>query len=155
MPGAPRDDAALARARLRGKRVALGVVIVASVAIIGSSALQIVPAVFGAAVTPIPAAAPGTSERACSEGIGRMARALDRAQDSAGSAAFEPQLRPEWDDAARVQGDCERARGGPDAWAALLRLRSAEEQLALTGSPRTALATLRRDVDAHLPADLR
>jgi hypothetical protein len=147
------DDAALARARLRGKRVALGVVFLVSFAIIGGSAVQIIPAVFGAGITPIPAAAAGSSERACAEGVGRLAAALDRAAASAGSGSFEARLQPEWNDEARVFESCRAAREGLDAWAALIRLRSAEEQL----GPRAGseLEPLRRHVLAHLPADLR
>jgi hypothetical protein len=155
MAEASRDDAALARAQLRGKRVALGVVIVAAVAIIGSSAVQIIPTVFGAGIEPIPPGAPGSNERACAEGIRALARALERASDSAGSASFVERLRPEWDRQAAVQGACAGARGGLDAWAALARLRSAEEQLAPVPARSSALEPLRRQVEAHLPADLR
>jgi hypothetical protein len=155
MADAPRDDAALARARLRGKRVALGFVILAAVAIIGSSAFQIIPAVFGAWIEPIPAGDPGSSERACAEGIRDLERALVRSAESAGGASFGERLRPEWDAQADVHRTCERARGGLDAWAALARLRSAEEQLAPVASTSPALEPLRRDVEAHLPADLR
>jgi hypothetical protein len=147
------DDPALARARLRGKRVALGVVIVVSVGIIGLSAVQIVPAVFGAGITPIPAAQAGTRERTCAEGVQRLAAALDRAADSAGSASFEQRLQPEWSDAGSIREACGQAREGLDAWAALERLRSAAEQLGPRGSGE--LDPLRRDVRAHLPADLR
>jgi|SRR5579859_5202395 len=153
MPDAPPADAATARARLQGKRVALGIVFVAAFAIIGSSALQIIPAVFGAQIVPIPAAQPGTSERQCADGIRALYGALDRAAESAGSEAFATRLRPEWNDEGAVREACGRSSGGLDAWAALLRMRSAEEQLAAR-SPGE-LETLRRDVLAHLPADLR
>lgn len=146
----PSDETA--RGRLQGKRVALVVVIVVSVVFIGASAWQIIPAVFGAAITPIPAASPGSPARTCAEGVRRLERALERAADAAGSASFEARLRPEWDDKAEIERACSQSSEGIDAWAALARLRSAEEQLA----PRTGeLSTLRRDVIAHLPADLR
>ncbi|HEY1694363.1 MAG TPA: hypothetical protein VGG39_19475 [Polyangiaceae bacterium] len=146
----PLDDDA--RARLQGKRVALVVVIGVSVVFIAASALQIVPAVFGAGITPLPSGGPGTAARACAEGVRRLSTALDRAADAAGSAAFEARLRPEWDDRDAVERACHEAPEGTDAWAALLRMRSAEEQAA----PRSGdLAPLRRDVIAHLPADLR
>jgi hypothetical protein len=151
MPEATRDDAA--RARLQGKRVFLGLILVVSLAIIGSSALQIIPAVFGAGVRPIPAAPPGSSARSCAEGVRKLERALDRAADSAGSASFQAGLQPEWAEAPAVSQACSQSSEGIDAWAALARLRSAEEQL----SPRgvAELEPLRRDVIAHLPADLR
>ena len=72
--------------------------------------------------------------------------------DVAGSAAFERRLDPEWSDRETIEAACSESSEGLDAWAALARLRSAEEQLA----PRTEeLGNLRRDVVAHLPADLR
>jgi hypothetical protein len=195
-------DPSLASARLRGKRVALGVVIVAAVAIIGASAVQIVPAVFGFGIVPVPAGPPGTSERECAEGVRRLKLALDRAvgagpaaarpegtaasenaaagpqgtaasenaaagpQGAAGGASFGSRLRPEWDDEGAVFESCRHAREGLDAWAALLRLRAVEEELArqpssgttsaeITSDPfRVHLEPLRRDVAAHLPADL-
>jgi len=151
MPEATRDDAA--RARLQGKRAVLGVILLVSLAIIGASALQIVPAVFGAGTRPIPAAPPGSSARTCAEGVLRLELALERAVDAAGSASFQGRLEPEWAAEPTVRQACDQSSEGIDAWAALARLRSAEEQL----SPRAQaeLEPLRRDVIAHLPADLR
>ena len=73
--------------------------------------------------------------------------------DAAGSASFAARLEPEWASAGSIEQACGQSSEGIDAWAALARLRSAEEQLA----PRATaeLEPLRRDVDAHLPADLR
>jgi hypothetical protein len=166
MPAAPPGDPALARARLRGKRAALGVVILASVAIIGSTAVQVIPAVFGFGIVPV-SGPPGTRERACAEGVRRLQVALDRAVGAgapgdgrtAGGGSFGSRLQPEWNDEAQVFESCRSARQGLDAWAALLRLRSAEEQLALGSRTleefRADLEPLRRDVAAHLPADMR
>jgi hypothetical protein len=151
MPEAIRDDAA--RARLQGKRAVLGVVLVVSLGIIGASALQIIPAVFGAGVRPIPASAPGTPGRDCADGIRKLVVALDRAADAAGSASFRTRLQPEWALEVSVRQSCRQSSEGLDAWAALSRLRSAEEQLSPHGG--TELEPLRRDVNAHLPADLR
>jgi hypothetical protein len=146
----PRDETA--RAALQGKRAALVVVIAVSVVFIAASAWQIIPAVFGMAITPIPAAPPGTAAHTCADGVLRLKRALDRAADTAGSASFESRLEPEWSERSAIEKACGESREGLDAWAALARLRSAQEQLA----PRTAeLASMRRDVVAHLPADLR
>ncbi|HEY8088786.1 MAG TPA: hypothetical protein VIF09_13095 [Polyangiaceae bacterium] len=147
----PPDDATT-RASLQGKRIALVVVIALSVALIGASAWQIIPAVFGANVAPLPASPPGSAARTCAEGVRRMAQALERAQGAAGSASFGERLSPEWDAAADVQKACEASPEGEDAWAALARMRCAAEQLAPRGGE---LATLHRDVMAHLPADLR
>ena len=127
------DSPELARARLRGKRAALGVVLVVAVAFVGASVWNVVPAVFGANVHPLPGGPAGSSERVCAEGVRRLEQAL-----------------PGWQDAAGVETACGGSSAGLDAWAALLRLRGAGQQLA-PGD----LAQLRRDVEAHLPADLR
>jgi hypothetical protein len=147
MPAAAPD--ALARARLQGKRAALGVVIVVAVVFIGASAVQIVPAIFGAGVTPIPASPSGSDPRVCAEGVRRLERALERARDAAGSISFGP-------DEERVRSACDKSPEGLDAWASLARLRSAEQQLGPgAGTAAAELEPLRRDVSAHLPADLR
>lgn len=146
----PPCDLALARARLRGKRVALGIVIGVAFLFIGASAAEIIPAVFGAGITPLlPTAPPGSSERACAEGVHRLALALERTDARPPGCAPEV---PEWQDAPAVEQACSRSSEGRDAWAALARLRSAREQL---GEAPGALAPLRRDVAAHLPVDLR
>jgi hypothetical protein len=151
MAEATRDDAA--RARLQGKRAVLGVILALSLAVIASSSWQIIPAVFGAGTRPIPAAPAGSSARICAEGVRKLERALERAADAAGSASFQARLQPEWAEEATVSQACSESSEGIDAWAALARLRSAEEQL----SPRAGaeLEPIRRDVIAHLPADLR
>jgi hypothetical protein len=153
MPERTRDDAALAAARLRGKRIALGLVLLPSLWIIASSAAQIIPPVFGADIRPIPAALPGSSARTCAEGVQSLERALDRAVDVAGSGDFVARLKPEWDQRDVVEQACSHSSEGLDAWAALARLRAAEEWVA--PGARERLAPLRRDVGAHLPADLR
>jgi hypothetical protein len=159
-----RDPMALA-ARLRGKRAALGIVLVVSVAFILSSATQIIATVFGVGWTPLPSGTPaGSPERTCANGIQALTRALDRAgerlsavasaaDDSETMAALRPGLSPEWDGAEAIESACARARGGLDAWAALQRLRVAEEQSGRLS--REELSSVRRDVAAHLPTDLR
>jgi hypothetical protein len=158
-------DATLAVARLRGKRAALGIVIVISLAFIVASTSQIIPAVFGVGFEPLPsAAAPDSPEGQCAAGIRALAGALDRAggrlssvasaaDDGATMAVLRSTLSPEWDRADAVHVACKRAAGGPSAWAALQRLRVAEEQSGRLD--REALTSVRRDVAAHLPADLR
>jgi hypothetical protein len=149
--GAP--DAAVARAGLRWKRASLVFVSVIAVAFIAISVLQIIPAVFGAWIRPLPPASPGSPERICAEGVHRLAGALDRASAMAGGPAFDGALQPEWNDAPGVEQACARSPEGLDAWASLLRLRSAEQQLA--GRDGEPLVRLRREVSSHLPADLR
>jgi hypothetical protein len=151
MPEATRDDAA--RARLQGKRAVLVAIVLVSLALIASSSWQIIPAVFGAGVRPIPAAPPGSSARICAEGVRRLELALDRAADTAGSAAFQSRLLPEWAEEATVSQACGQSSEGIDAWASLARLRSAEEQL--SPGAGAELEPLRRDVIAHLPVDMR
>jgi hypothetical protein len=163
--GIPPDDATVARARLQGKRVALGIVIAVSVAFIGASAVQIVPAVFGVGITPVPPAPPGSSARACADGMRRLMHALDGASAQAAAqasaaddeAALQARLRaslsPAWDTADEVRAACQQSREGLDAWAALMRMRSGVEEVARQGN--VVLAPLRRDVVAHLSADLR
>lgn len=150
---------------LRAKRVALAFVIVVSLAFVASSVWQIVPAVFGAGFEPLAAgAAPDSPEAQCGIGVRALALALDRAgarvaslasaaDDSAMMAVLRPALSPEWDRAETIRAACDRAAGGPSAWAALQRLRMAEEQAGRLD--QEALSSVRRDVTAHLPADLR
>jgi hypothetical protein len=159
------EDPTLSAARLRGKRVALGLMTVVSLAFVVSSTLQITQAVFGRGFDPLPAgAAAGSPEQKCAVGIRALARALDRvggrlstvasaANDADTMAALRPGLSPEWDGADEVRDACNAARGGPSAWASLQRLRVAEEQSGRLG--RDELSSVRSDVAAHLPADLR
>ena len=174
MDAATDDDA---RARIEGKRVAHVVVIVIALLFIGASAAQIIPAVFGWGVRPLAAASPVTAEGACGAGVRALAGALDRAGGQAwssrelanrgggpvvdndptgGEAAMQvlrQGLAPEWNAQARIERACAESRDGSEAWAALMRLRRAEEQLVLGAF--VELAVLRGDVAAHLPADLR
>ena len=143
----------VARSALRWKRVSLVFVTAVALGFIAISVAQIIPAVFGVGVRPLPAAAAGSTEGACAEGVRRLNRALDRAGPLAGGPAFAEALQPEWNDAPGTQLACGRSSEGLDAWAALLRLRSAEEQLAGRGD--RDVATLRREVASHLPAELR
>jgi hypothetical protein len=164
-PDAAPEDPASAAARLRGKRIALALVVAVSLPFIASSAGQIIPAVFGAGFTPLPSGAPpGSPEQRCAQGVRSLADALDRAGgrlSSVASAADEedskvalrPILSPEWDQADEVQSACDQARGGPSAWASLQRLLMAEEQSGRL--ERDDIVAVQRDVAAHLPADLR
>jgi hypothetical protein len=160
------QSARAALGRARGKRAAHAVVLVIAILFIGSSTWQIVGSLFGrpsrvyrspsrAALTP--------AARTCAAGIQQLADALDRAGPGVAasnprggevpSAPFTRAMPPEWDHAAEVRQRCESFAGGEDAWAALERLRSAQEQLARHG--QAELEELRRDLAAHLPTDLR
>jgi hypothetical protein len=146
-------DPVVARAGLRWKRISLVFVTLIAVVFIGLSCWQIIPVVFGAWIRPLPQANPGSPERICAEGVRRMARALDRAKSMAGGPSFDLALRPDWNVAFATRQACAHSPEGLDAWAALVRLRSAEEQLAGRGGD--LLDPLQRQVASHLPADLR
>lgn len=160
-PLADDDDRELAAARLRGRRVVLGLVTVVSLAFVASSTGQIAGAVFGFGFEPLPAgASAGSPEQLCASGIQGLVRALDRAggRQSSGAAGASDEttasrLSPEWDRAEEVRVACDAAQGGPSAWASLQRLRVAEAQPGRLG--REELSSVRNDVAAHLPADLR
>jgi hypothetical protein len=144
-------------ARLRGRRAAHGLVLVVAMLFIGVSTAQIISAVFGIRTTPLASGPIDSPERRCALGISRLAKALDRA---ARAPAAEPGFRSEipdpggdWASADGVQRSCGQATGGLDAWAALLRLRQAQSQLAR--SQPDDLLPLRRDLAAHLPQDMR
>jgi hypothetical protein len=141
------DDPASASARRLGKRLAILLVIGVAVAFIGSSAEQIVLAVFGFGVRPLPPAPPGSSARTCAEGVRILSEGLERA-----SSNGEPPSSA-WDATNPVYQACAASPEGLDAWAALLRLRMTAEQVPRTGPQE--LDHLRRDLYAHLPADLR
>jgi hypothetical protein len=160
------DNAADARGRRTGRRVAQSVILGVAVAFIGSSAWQLIEAVFPAAPAAASPGAPTDSAgRTCAEGVRRLAGALDRAREGATSSGglmlpAEPTTEelwrapsPEWDTASAVQRACTATSAGRDAWAALERLRSAQEQLAREGS--AVLRPLRRELGAHLTPDLR
>jgi hypothetical protein len=141
MADEPRDPGA-DRAALQGKRVALGVVIVASVVFIAATAIHVIPAVFGVSVVPLPAGALGSA--ACAEGLRDLERGLER-DDSAFAS------RAEKGEATREA--CSLTPEGLQAWASLERLQVAGEQL--KGRDPAALVQLKRDLAAHLPSDLR
>lgn len=150
------------RARRSGRRAGHGVIIVLAIVFIAASGVQIIPAVFGIGVRRVPSMVAGSPERGCALGVRSLATALDRAGVRAWSTraaaddaldAFRRALAPEWNEEERVRTDCEKAAEGPEAWAALVRLKRAEEQALLHGADD--LQPLRLDLAAHLPADLR
>lgn len=76
--GAPVEHAA--RAGQRGKRVAIGLFIAFAVVFVGSSAVQIVRAIFSRDVLPLRSGEPASSASACTGGLASLLRALDRAE---------------------------------------------------------------------------
>jgi hypothetical protein len=158
-----------AKARLQGKRAALGAIIGIAVLFIGASAAQIIPAVFGLDHPRNSPLSEGSSARDCAQRIRSLALAVDRASANAWSThtisdgeaaddspplrAFRHALIPEWTEAASVRQTCFKTPEGTEAWASLVRLRSTQEQLMIRDF--SELLPLRRDFAAHLPTDLR
>ncbi|MGO9837569.1 MAG: hypothetical protein ACLP1X_25540 [Polyangiaceae bacterium] len=129
-------DPATARAALQGKRVALGVVIAAAVIFILATALHVIPAVFGAWISPIRADDLRSAD--CARGLRELERALDRDNPASRDT---------------VQYACSLTPEGLQAWASFERLRVAGQQL--NGRDPGAVAQLKRDLAAHLPSDSR
>jgi hypothetical protein len=102
------------------------------------------------------AGAGGAPPAACIAGISRLTPALDRAlgtaspiaDDSAALAAFAAATLPEWNDSQNIESACIATPEGKDAFAAVLRLRRAEE--ALLHRDVAELSPMRRDVEAYL-----
>ena len=74
------------RAGRDGQRVAHILIIAVAVVFIGASAIQIVPAVFGAGVRPVGSAGAGSTEDPCTDGVRSLAIAIHRA----GALAWSP-----------------------------------------------------------------
>jgi hypothetical protein len=133
------------------------VVIAVAVTFVGASAVQIIPAVFGAGTRPIPPGAPGSNARVCAEGVKTLLQGM---ADDAPRTVEAPGQGDAWGPAAEA---CGHSPEGLDAWAALLRLRDTRAQLAIrTRSPESGrvrasaeLDPLRQEVAEHLPVDLR
>jgi hypothetical protein len=135
------------RARLFGKRSALVVCGVVATWFIFASLAQIIPAVFGTGFVPLAQGAAGSPERVCAEGL-RRAGGLAPASDAPSAAAAGPT-----DPAEPALAACTESPAGLDALAALHRLQMAEEQLGRRDPG--ALSTLRLELSAHLPAEMR
>ena len=95
--------------------------------------------------------------KACADGVRTLAAALDRgmiaavsARDEvAASSAFQQAIASDWEREASVGTECKADPRGADAFAALLRLRRAQE--GFLGRQLVEIAPLRRDVEAYLP----
>jgi hypothetical protein len=135
------------RARLFGKRAALVSCGVVAVWFIVSSVAQLIPAVFGARMVPLggsaggPPAASSSPEWQCAEGL-RRAEAF-----GASSSATRPEI------GSNVVSACSQTSAGLDALAAYRRLELAEAKLG--SSDPGSVDELRRELSAHLPAQMR
>ncbi len=156
--GAKRPDGQTESVRRRetaaqrmGRRAGLGFVVAIALAFTAASADQIVAGAFEASVRPLPSGPPGSSDRLCADGVSRLARDPDsRVRDAPTKSPRESERAV---DASAVGSACSYSSAGLDAWASFLRLEEARRQLP-AGSD-AELATLRRNVFAHLPAELR
>jgi hypothetical protein len=97
-----------------------------------------------------------TLPAACIAGISRLAPALDRAlavaspiaDENASLAAFAGATLPEWNDSQIIEQSCNATPEGQEAFAAVLRLRRAEE--GFLHRQFAELSPMRRDVEAYL-----
>jgi hypothetical protein len=119
-----------------------------------SSARSVVWGLFGLEAAPTATAPAG---RACGEAIARLARALDRGVAATSAARTDVEalaqmraaLAPEWDAEASGAATCAEDPHGADAWAALMRLRRAEEGAVASRAAQTG--PVHRELEAYLP----
>ena len=146
-------------ARRRGSRIISAAFVTVASVFVALSTLQIVPQALGLGARSLASAsAPGGAGAGCAEGVASLARALDRGLASASSAqtadeeaavaTLRASLSPEWSGEAQVAAACNESPGGQDAFAALLRLKLAEEHF--VRNDVVEIAPLRRDVAAYL-----
>ena len=160
-PGGENGGARGKRTKVLGTRLVISAFITVACVFIGLSTLQIVPAVFGMGIEPLsssPAAGPASG--GCADGLRALDAALDRAasvavavpdpHEEAAVSSFNAALLPEWNAAAvaSTEARCAREPRGREAFAALLRLRSAREQA--VGKQAAEIAPLRRNVAGYL-----
>jgi hypothetical protein len=161
-PDAPIDpdapaDAARTRARRLARRLVYGSFLLLATAFVVSSAWQLIAGIYAPAPVVIaPAGAPAEA-RACSDGIARLSSALERGFVAASTKEDEASalrtladgMQPEWADQPAVEQACATQPRGQDAYAALLRLKLAEE--GFVRRQIVEIAPVRRDVRAYLP----
>ncbi len=137
----------------RGRRIVTAAFLIFAAAFIVTSTVDIARGVYDEHVASTEGPPPTA---ACVEGIKTLVGALDRAVSVATSAKDEPSAlsafssgaKPEWDAAYGTESACSTTPQGKDAFAALVRLRAADESFL---KRRVAeVAPLRRDVDAYL-----
>jgi hypothetical protein len=132
-----------------------GVFVAFAAAFIVLSGRNVIWGVFGLDAEPAPAGAP--AGRVCGEKIAALAHALDRGVAAAAGAHTEPEamarmraaLAPEWEAEADSSAACAADPHGAAAWAALLRLRRAEEVAVARHVAQTG--PLRHELAAYLP----
>lgn len=156
VPDAP-DPLALALARKRGSRYLTGAFATFATAFMLISVAHIVMGVFGIGFDAF--RMPGPSPLgggACADALRGLEASVERALGAAARAPTEAEatkvyaasLSPEWDDETGVVARCDRERGGPEAYGAVLRLRRAGEDVARRQV--IELGPLRQTVSAYL-----
>ena len=137
----------------RGRRIVSAAFLLFAAAFIVVSTVNIARGVYG---EPVASGQGPHPSAGCVAEIKVMVAALDRAtaagasarDESAALQAFAGAAKPEWDGISGTENACSATPQGKDAFAALLRLRAADESFLRR---RVAeVAPLRRDVDAYL-----
>jgi hypothetical protein len=145
---------------LSGRRIrtaVYGVFVACAAAFVLLSARAVVWGVFGLDATESASTMSASAAPACAEKIGGLARALDRGVAAAASARTQADARarmqaalaPEWDQEAATAATCTQDPRGADAWAALLRLKRAEEDAVERRAQSTG--AIHRQLEAYLP----
>lgn len=137
----------------RGRRIVSAAFISFAAAFIVISTLDIARGVYGKPVASGEAPPPSA---ACVAGIRVQVAALDRAMSASASSrdestalqTFVGAAKPEWDGISETEEACSATPQGKDAFAALVRLRAADESFLRRRIAE--VAPLRRDVDAYL-----
>jgi hypothetical protein len=145
-----------AAARLRGKRFALGVYGTFASAFVALCTWQLVSGVFNVGAAPLTVHGSLPSD-ACSQDLRALRAALDRAlaasvtasDDATALATYRRALSPEWDGEKTAADRCAKEPLGTEAYAALLRLRLAQE--AQLRRQIVEMGPIRRDLAAYLP----
>lgn len=150
MASDPSPKTARAHARLR--TVVYGAYVTFAAVFVLLCVEEIVVGVFGLRAGTIATAPPGSPGHACAEGIRDLAKALDRGVLAANAARDEKDavrrldaaLAPDWDREPALAAACGSDANGAEAWAALLRLKRAEEGAA--GRRAVLVGPMREDV---------
>ena len=137
----------------RGRRIVSAAFLLFAATFIVVSTIEIARGVYG---EPVASGEGPPPSAACVAGIKVLVAALDRAMAAGASAhdesaalrEFAGTAKPEWDGISETENACSATPQGKDAFAALVRLRAADESFLRR---RVAeVAPLRRDVDAYL-----
>jgi hypothetical protein len=151
-------EATIERGRRLGRKYTLmGFVTLAGGFVLWTSQ-QIIFAALGLDVSPLPSSGQTAIEPGSCEGeLRSMTAAVDRAilasasapDEARASVQYRAALAPEWSEDRGVQARCATTPHGEDAFAALLRLKVAGEEVARRHARE--LGPLRKDLAVYLP----